>query len=119
MYDRISHDISRPGRFSSGKAQYDAMTAAAQRCDAAAAALARIPVKAFAAQPVAQEHMAALQEYTAAQNALFGARLCSEEEGDAVSDFAHEPGAVPRFGGTEPCGLPSAGGPEERCFPGR
>lgn len=73
MYDRISHDISRPGRFSSGKAQYDAMTAAAQRCDAAAAALARIPVKAFAAQPVAQEHMAALQEYTAAQNALFGA----------------------------------------------
>ncbi|WP_077073233.1 hypothetical protein [Mailhella massiliensis] len=84
MYAHIRNEVPRPPLFAAGWRKHGDMTAAAQRCDRAAAALARIPVKAFTAQPPAEAHVQALREYTEAQNALYGAiRAFMERKGES------------------------------------
>ena len=73
LFERIRQEVPRPRLFAAGWRKHADMTEAALRCDRAAAALARVPMKALMAHPVSEEHMQALREYTEAQHALHGA----------------------------------------------
>ena len=67
--DRIKSQIPRPAIFS-GRASYNAMTHAAEDCDAAARALSMVPVGEFSQNPISDEAFDALQYVVKAQNAF-------------------------------------------------
>ena len=83
----VARNVPKPGIFRAGRKFHPAVTAAAAKCEAAAAEMARLPARAFMEKPLSDESFAVLKRYTDAHNELAG----------SLAEFANAAGTTPEI----------------------